>query len=157
MIGSVSNVRLSSVYSSKLGDSSPAALRRKVTRRLGGDLFLGAERDAMPQLMRDLLGDLVIGRYHTTVVNSSLGNARSFRFPYRCVDYRPEMDDPTQQEKPEHAGKHELDDGYEEPALNQLAESRDEKAAESRDHVTSGSLTSHRCLQGVAPKQISAP
>ena len=53
------------------------------------------------------------------------------------------MDDPTQQENPKHASEYELDDGYQEPTLDQLAESRYEKAAERRDYVTSGSLTSH--------------
>jgi hypothetical protein len=53
------------------------------------------------------------------------------------------VDDPTQQEEPEHGGKNELNDGHQEPTLDQLAKSRDEKAAESRDHVSGRSLTSH--------------
>ena len=40
------------------------------------------------------------------------------------------MDDPTQQEEPEDTGEHELNDRYEQPALEKLAESRDEEAAE---------------------------
>ena len=50
------------------------------------------------------------------------------------------MNDPTQQEEPEYAGKNELNDGYEKAPLEQLAKSRDEEAAESCYDVPSRSL-----------------
>jgi hypothetical protein len=52
------------------------------------------------------------------------------------------MNAPTQQEKPEHAGQDEHDDGLEEPALEELAQSRYEEAAERGDDIPSRSLSS---------------
>ena len=53
------------------------------------------------------------------------------------------MNGPTQQEKPEYAGQDEHDDGLEEPALEELAQSRYEEAAECGDDIPSSSLSSH--------------
>ena len=53
------------------------------------------------------------------------------------------MDDPAEQEEPQHGGKAELDDCHEKPALNQLAEPRDKETAKRRDHVAGRSLTCH--------------
>jgi hypothetical protein len=53
------------------------------------------------------------------------------------------MNGPTQQKKPEYAGQDEHDDGLEEPALEELAQSRYEEAAERGDNIPSRSLPSH--------------
>jgi hypothetical protein len=50
------------------------------------------------------------------------------------------MNGPSEQEEPEHRGKNELENGHEEAALQQLAEARDEEAAQGRDHVSGGAL-----------------
>ena len=63
------------------------------------------------------------------------------------------MDDPTQQEDPEDASEHELNDGDEKPALDQLAKPRDKKAAERRDHIPSRSLSSHVLSKVVMPER----
>ena len=61
------------------------------------------------------------------------------------------MDDPTQQEEPEYAGEHELNNGYEKPTLEQLAKSRDEKAAEGRDNIAGRSPSSHVLSKSKCP------
>lgn len=45
------------------------------------------------------------------------------------------MDNPPQKEKPKECGKNELHNRHEEPALKQLAKTRNEEAAERRNHV----------------------
>jgi hypothetical protein len=66
-----------------------------------------------------------------------------FRPPEGGVEDRPDMNGPTQQEKPEYAGQDEHDDGREEPALEKLAQSRYEEATERGDDIPSRSLSSH--------------
>ena len=45
------------------------------------------------------------------------------------------MNDPSQQDEPERAGEKEMNDGHEESALQELAKSRNEEAAERGDDV----------------------
>src|ERR1700758_3852087 len=52
----------------------------------------------------------------------------ALRLPDRRVDHRPEMDDPAEQEEPQHSGQHELDERHENPALEKLSQPRDEEA-----------------------------
>jgi hypothetical protein len=47
------------------------------------------------------------------------------------------MNDPAQEKEPQDPGENELDDGDEEPALEELAQSGNEEAAKGRDHVAS--------------------
>jgi hypothetical protein len=47
------------------------------------------------------------------------------------------MDHPAEQDKPETRRKTELQDRHEQPALQQLAEAWNEKAAQRRDYVSS--------------------
>ena len=63
--------------------------------------------------------------------------------PQGGVEDRPEVNDPTQQEKPEGSGQEEHDDGLEKPALQQLAKPGDEKAAKRSDDVPGRSLARH--------------
>ena len=53
------------------------------------------------------------------------------------------MDEPAEENDPKEAGEAELDDGHQEAALKQLAETRDEEAGEGGDDVTGGALTGH--------------
>jgi hypothetical protein len=50
------------------------------------------------------------------------------------------MYEPAKQEDPQHAGQHELHDGHQQPALEELAEARDEEAAQCGDDVSGGAL-----------------
>lgn len=62
------------------------------------------------------------------------------------------MNDPAQQEEPKDSGENELDDGYDEPALEQLTKSRNEETAERGDDVASGSLSGHMLSWSWSPK-----
>ncbi len=53
------------------------------------------------------------------------------------------MDEPPEKNDPEHGGEEELNDCHQQPALNQLPETRDKEAAEGRDDVASGTLSCH--------------
>jgi hypothetical protein len=53
------------------------------------------------------------------------------------------MNGPTQQKKPEYAGEDEHDAGLEEPALEELAQSRYEETTKRGDDIPSRSLSSH--------------
>lgn len=53
------------------------------------------------------------------------------------------MDDPSQQDPPEHGRKDELDHGHSQSTLNELTQPRDEEAADCRQYVPSGSLPRH--------------
>ena len=65
------------------------------------------------------------------------------RFEHRCVDDRPEMDEPAEQHDPEHTREHEHDDRHQQPTLNELPEPRDEEAAQCSDDVAGRSLSCH--------------
>src|SRR5262249_3274019 len=73
----------------------------------------------------------------------SLSGRSSLRFPERCVQDGPEMDRPPEQKEPEHGGEAELQDGSEETALKQLAQSRDKETAQRCNHVAGGTLARH--------------
>ena len=45
------------------------------------------------------------------------------------------MNEPSEQEDPHHGGEAELDDGHEQPSLQQLSQSGNKKAAKRRDHI----------------------
>lgn len=64
----------------------------------------------------------------------------STRFPARRVNNRPEMNQPAQQKKPEDGREAELKDCHDQSALHQLAESRDEEAADCRNHIARRTL-----------------
>ena len=53
------------------------------------------------------------------------------------------MDDPPEEDKPEHDGEKKLHHRHQEPPLEQLTEPGNEKAAERRDDVAGGTLTCH--------------
>ncbi len=63
--------------------------------------------------------------------------------PERGVEDRPEVDEPPEKDDPEDRGEEELNDCHQQPALNQLPETRDKETAESRDDVAGGTLTCH--------------
>jgi hypothetical protein len=67
--------------------------------------------------------------------------------PKGRVQYRPEMNDPPQQNKSEGHRQHELDDSHSQPSLQQLTKTGDKKASQRREDVPSRSLTCHRCLR----------
>ncbi len=54
------------------------------------------------------------------------------------------MDEPPEKNDPEHRGEEELNDCHQQPALNQLPETRDKETAQSRDDVAGGTLTCHK-------------
>ena len=53
------------------------------------------------------------------------------------------MDDPPHEDDPEQGGKNELNDRFEQTALQQLSESRDEEAAKRGDDIPCGTLACH--------------
>ena len=53
------------------------------------------------------------------------------------------MDYPSQEDEPQDGSEYELQDGFEEPSLQQLPQARNEEAAERGEHITSRSLTTH--------------
>jgi len=53
------------------------------------------------------------------------------------------MDEPSEQEEPEHPGEAELDDRHQQAALDELAQARDEKTTYGGDDVSCRTLTAH--------------
>ena len=51
------------------------------------------------------------------------------------------MDEPTEEETPEHRGETELKDGHQETTLQQLTETGDKEAAQRGNDVTGRALT----------------
>ena len=51
------------------------------------------------------------------------------------IEDGPQMNEPSEQEKPEQPGKAELDERHYRASLNQLPQTRDEKAADGCDDV----------------------
>jgi len=58
----------------------------------------------------------------------------------RRIQYRPEVNEPTEQDKPEDGSQTKLDDRHEQPALKQLPQSWDKKTAKRRDDISGRSL-----------------
>jgi hypothetical protein len=52
------------------------------------------------------------------------------------------VDDPTHEENPGDAGSDEKQNRREDPPLDELTQTRKEKAAKGRNHIPAGSLTS---------------
>ncbi len=61
----------------------------------------------------------------------------------RGVEDRPEMDEPPEENKPKDGGEAKLHDGDEEPALEQLSQSRNEETAKRCNHVAGRTLSCH--------------
>lgn len=59
------------------------------------------------------------------------------------VENRPEVDDPPEEDEPEHGRETKLNDRDQESTLQELPETRDEETAERRDDVAAGTLTCH--------------
>jgi hypothetical protein len=53
------------------------------------------------------------------------------------------VDEPSQKKDPENAGETELNDCHQQPALEQLAEAWNKKAAQRSDHISRGTLSRH--------------
>ena len=53
------------------------------------------------------------------------------------------MDEPSEEHEPEERGEDELNNRHDQPALDQLAQARDKETAQSRDHISGGTLACH--------------
>jgi hypothetical protein len=58
------------------------------------------------------------------------------RFEKRRIKYRPEMNDPSKQDKPENRSKTKLDNRHQQSALKQLSQAGDKETAECGENVT---------------------
>ena len=65
------------------------------------------------------------------------------RLKERRVEDRPEMDEPPEENEPEHGRKTKLNDRHQKPSLEQLPETGNEETAQRRDHVARRTLSSH--------------
>jgi len=65
------------------------------------------------------------------------------RFKKCRIQNRPEVNEPTEQDKPEDSSQTKLDNGHEQSALKQLPQSRDEKTTECCDDISGRTLARH--------------
>lgn len=64
-------------------------------------------------------------------------------FVKRRVENRPKVDEPPEENQPEHGGETKLNDCEQEPALQELTEARNEETAKCSDDVAGSTLTCH--------------
>jgi hypothetical protein len=57
------------------------------------------------------------------------------------------MNQPAEQDDPKQAGQYELHGRHQQPALNELTESRNEETAERRNDIAGGTLTCAHCAE----------
>src|SRR5690606_16520484 len=73
------------------------------------------------------------------------------RLEQRGVEDRPQVDQPAEQEKPQHGGEHELQDGGEPAPLQQLTQPGDEETRQCGKHVAGAALSSTHAITPVWP------
>lgn len=61
----------------------------------------------------------------------------------RGIDNRPDVNNPAQQDEPEHSSQNKLNCGNHEPSLQQLTQTRHKQAAKGSQNVSCGSLSRH--------------
>ena len=67
-----------------------------------------------------------------------MGVESGLRLPQRCVENRPQVNQPAEKKEPEHSGEDELNDCSDQPALEELAVTAIEQALDGRGTLARG-------------------